>query len=193
MARKYLVTAPAPVVSNANSLLVDLGGGLEPLTIDDAQIMGRPEGGSLNSAEPRIFQDRIFSDLVTNVQGSTITQGQAIRYATGADNAVVLAQADSEANAKAFLGGVRDSSIDHNNSGLIQHGGLLRIPAALQEDGPWLRGDQIYLSAATAGRYTKVAPVASLSVVLQVGFCNASPGGGDAFVLLDKQLIEVNP
>lgn len=162
------------------------GSGIDGFVVSEGSIVGRPDGGSLSSQEPRVFQDRIFSDLITNGQGSSITQGQAVRYSTAADNTVLLAQANSAANAKAWIGAVRDTSIANGVAGLIQTNGLITIPTALQEGGAWARGDEIFLSPTTAGRYTKVAPTTSGHVILRVGWSSASPAGGDAFVLIDK-------
>jgi hypothetical protein len=165
------------------SLLLRGSGDLHSAAVGQGQLVGRTEGTDLSSYNARDLQSYLLSQSVANASGGIITRGQATR--SDASGSVLLAKADTDADAQ-FIGAVRDSFILPAVNGLIQLDGTITVPVALQLGGAWAGGDKIYLSDATAGSYTNVAPTSTGSFIVRVGRCWNSPGGGDASVVLEK-------
>jgi len=113
---------------------------------------------------------------VTNVNGSTITKGQAV-YAfggTGDRLTVKLANNSSDATSAQTVGIVLSTSIAANQKGLIivngQLDGLSLFPTST-----WADGDAVYLGA-TAGSVTNIKPFAPNHLVY-LGFVTTASNG----------------
>lgn len=122
--------------------------------------------------------------FIVNTQGVAITRGQAVRQ-TASDAVVTLAKADGASTAQ-FDAFVAQGSIADGVDGVAQYDNLAVIPAALQEGGAWVPGEIIYVSADTAGSYTRVAPSAAGQFVVPVGRVNAFLFGGIALVWIER-------
>lgn len=106
-----------------------------------------------------------------------------------ADGQVAAAVATAAATAK--LIGVTPALIAAGGTGLVASSGSVVVPFARQQGGAWVAGDDIFVDAATAGDFTRVAPGLGLfvqpvgriwhdaggsSVVLYMNFGPMSPG-----------------
>jgi hypothetical protein len=103
---------------------------------------------------------------VRNATGSTITNGSVV-YINGANGTrptVALAKADAEVTSSTVIG-VATQDITNNTDGYITVNGLVHD----LDTSAFTAGDAVYLSAATAGAYTNVKPVAPNHAV-QIGF-----------------------
>lgn len=115
-----------------------------------------------------------------NGTGTNLTQTayKAVRVnsAQGQRLKVVLAQANTEANAKNTIGLVTEN-ISNNQEGYITTFGLVRdinTTGTLQGE-VWADGDQLYLSSSVAGGLTKVKPAKAITVGF-VGHAHATQG-----------------
>lgn len=115
---------------------------------------------------------------VTNVNGSTITRGQAVIAFGGTGNrmTVKLAQANNDANSAQTIGFVFSTSINDGQKGVIiiqgYFSGLNLFPPA----SGWADGDPVYLSPTTAGAVTRTKPYAPSHLVYLGVVATASPG-----------------
>lgn len=96
----------------------------------------------------------------------TFAEGQAI-YLNGNGIAAFSAKANALATAQ-FWGTSTRAAIAGQFVPARTHGSIL-IPLGLQEGGTWDEGEQIYLSATTAGFYTRVAPSTVGQFIVPVG------------------------
>jgi hypothetical protein len=114
---------------------------------------------------------------VTNVNGSTISRGQAVVAFGGTGNRITvkLAQANNDANSAQTLGFVFSTSIADNQKGIIiiqgYFTGLSLFPTAT-----WNDGDPVYLSPTTPGAVTKTKPYAPNHLVYLGVVASASNG-----------------
>lgn len=98
---------------------------------------------------------------VTNVQGATISKGQAVYAFGGTGNrmTVKLARANGDSTSAQTIGFVFSTSIANNQKGIViiqgYFTGLSLFPTAT-----WNDGDPVYLSPTTAGEVTKTKPYA---------------------------------
>jgi hypothetical protein len=114
---------------------------------------------------------------------TNVLAGQAV-YINGVGAAhgqpkVTKARANAAGTARFFGAAVADTA--DTNELYVQADGVLQIPAA-QQVGTWNTGDKIYLDAATAGKYTNVAP----GIVVPVGWALDTPGGAFCRVWVDR-------
>lgn len=107
--------------------------------------------------------------------------------ATGQRLSVALAQADSDLDSATTLGVVTET-INRNQEGFVTTGGQVKeinTTGSLQGE-TWNDGDVLYLSPTTAGRLTKVKPVAPQHMVI-VGYVEyAHSQHGKIFVKVDN-------
>lgn len=115
---------------------------------------------------------------VTNVNGSTITKGQAVYAFGGTGNrmTVKLARANADSTSAQTIGFVFSTSINDNQKGIIiiqgYFSGLNLFPPA----SGWLDGDPVYLSPTTAGAVTRTKPYAPSHLVYLGVVATANPG-----------------
>jgi hypothetical protein len=101
--------------------------------------------------------------------------------------AIVLAQADNDANSVDTLGLVTEN-IDVNQEGFITNSGLVRginTTGALQGE-TWVDGDVLYLSPTTAGGITTTKPQAPQHTVIIGYVVYAHSNNGTIFVKVDN-------
>lgn len=91
---------------------------------------------------------------VLNKTGSDILDGQVVYVNGQHDNRPTIALAKADAAATAKITGVATEHIENNTAGYITVFGLVRG----LDTSAFSAGDKIYLSAATAGAFTKTAP-----------------------------------
>jgi hypothetical protein len=133
---------------------------------------------------------------VVNKTGANLLESQykAIRIrrvdeggAQGQRLAIVLAQANNDANSVDTLGLVTED-INVNQEGFITNSGLVRgidTTGALQGE-TWADGDVLYLSPTTAGSITKVKPQAPQHTVTIGYVVYAHQNNGTIFVKVDN-------
>jgi hypothetical protein len=133
---------------------------------------------------------------VVNKTGANLLESQykAIRIrrvdeggAQGQRLAIVLAQANNDANSVDTLGLVTED-INVNQEGFITNSGLVRgidTTGTLQGE-TWLDGDALYLSPTTAGSITKVKPQAPQHTVTIGYVVYAHQNNGTIFVKVDN-------
>ena len=133
---------------------------------------------------------------VVNKTGTNLLESQykAIRIrrvdeggAQGQRLAIVLAQANNDANSVDTLGLVTED-INVNQEGFITNSGLVRginTTGALQGE-TWTDGDVLYLSPTTAGSITKVKPQAPQHSVIIGYVVYAHVNNGTIFVKVDN-------
>ena len=104
---------------------------------------------------------------VRNSTGSTITNGSVVRVSgsTGNRPNIILAQADTAANAAGTIG-IATHDIENNTDGFVTTSGLVRglVTSSFSE------GDAVYLSSTVAGGLTATQPTISV----QIGFVTIS-------------------
>ena len=102
-----------------------------------------------------------------NSTGSTITDGSVVRISgsTGNRPNIVLAQADSAANAAGTIG-IVTHDIENNTDGFVTTSGLVRGV----DTSAFSEGDIVYLSSTVAGGLTGVEP----TINIQLGFVTVS-------------------
>jgi hypothetical protein len=123
-----------------------------------------------------------LSVLMTNNTGLVLRRGQPV-YVSG-DEEIALAKADAAATAQ-FFGVIRAQLIVDGETGLIAHVGKATIPSAAQT-GTWAAGDRIFVDPATAGKLTNTSPSTIGELIVPVGRCMNTPGGGNASILIEK-------
>jgi hypothetical protein len=133
---------------------------------------------------------------VVNKTGANLLESQykAIRIrrvdeggAQGQRLAIVLAQANNDANSVDTLGLVTED-INVNQEGFITNSGLVRgidTTGTLQGE-TWLDGDALYLSPTTAGSITKVKPQAPQHTITIGYVVYAHQNNGTIFVKVDN-------
>jgi hypothetical protein len=133
---------------------------------------------------------------VVNKTGANLLESQykAVRIrrideggAQGQRLAIVLAQANNDANSVDTLGLVTEN-IDVNQEGFITNSGLVRgidTTGTLQGE-TWVDGDVLYLSPTTAGAITKVKPQAPQHSVTIGYIVYAHQNNGTVFVKVDN-------
>lgn len=123
----------------------------------------------------------VFNDsLETMVAGSAAYVSAALN--TTISPKVLPANSFDYASSSFFGAVVAD--IPSGQKGFVQVEGIIRIPLSLQ-DGTWVSGDIIGISSVeegTAGRYTNSIP----PNWGRVGEILNDPGGGDAFVFINR-------
>jgi hypothetical protein len=146
----------------------DTGGGSYP------DPHGTTFGGTFDYCVETVFDppggstiDNITCQL-TNDEGASAFQGEAV-YSNG-DGTFGLALADDPATSKA-IGIVADASIADAAAGAIAKAGTVDIPPAARGSEVWAGGEEIYVSASTAGDLTNVVPTLDGEVEASVGIC----------------------
>ncbi len=91
---------------------------------------------------------------VLNKTGADILNGQVVYVNGQHDNRPTVALAKADAAATAKITGMATETIEDNTTGYITVFGLVRG----LDTSSYTAGDKIYLSAATAGAFTKTAP-----------------------------------
>jgi len=142
----------------------------------------------------QIGQEQVIR--VVNKTGANLLESEykAVRIrrvdeggAQGQRLAIVLAQANNDANSVDTLGLVTEN-IDNNQEGFITNSGLVRgidTTGTLQGE-TWVDGDPLYLSPTTAGAITKVKPQAPQHTV-NIGYVvYAHVNNGKIFVKVDN-------
>jgi hypothetical protein len=120
--------------------------------VDDGTVNVGMPGGNVNL---QLGQEQLVR--VKNDSGGDMTNGQIV-YISGASGnrpEVTLAKADTEATSAGTLGMLTED-IDDGQTGYITTFGLVRDVNT--DPGTYSPGDLLWLSAATAGGYTKVLP-----------------------------------
>jgi hypothetical protein len=115
---------------------------------------------------------------VRNASGSTITNGQVVYLsgATGGRPNIILAKADAAATS--LVAGVATHNIENNTDGYITVFGLVR--GSINTVG-MSGGDQLYLSAATAGALTTTPPTPP-NFIIMVARVSTVSANGDIFI-----------
>lgn len=115
---------------------------------------------------------------VTNVNGSTITKGQAVYAFGGTGNrmTVKLARANSDATSAQTIGFVYSTSIADNQKGIIIIQGYFIGLGLFHPSNGWVDGDPVYLSPTTAGAVTRTKPYAPDHLVY-LGFVATASNG----------------
>jgi hypothetical protein len=103
---------------------------------------------------------------LTNGSGDTIPVGR-ICYIS-ADRAVSQSKADSINTAKATF--ISLDEIEDAEDGNFARNGTVPIPPSQQYGNTWVAGDQIYVSDATAGYLTNIAPTTSNHFIVVIGW-----------------------
>jgi hypothetical protein len=133
---------------------------------------------------------------VVNKTGANLLESQyrAVRIRSAVDGgavgqrlAVVLAQANNDANSVDTLGLVTEN-IDNNQEGFVTTSGIVRginTTGSLQGE-TWVDGDVLYLSPTTAGQLTKVKPQAPEHTVIMGYVLYAHNNQGKIYVKVDN-------
>jgi hypothetical protein len=133
---------------------------------------------------------------VVNKTGATLNESayQAVRVrsvseggAQGQRLAVVLAQANNDANSATTIGIVTET-IDNNQEGFITTNGNvnnINTTGSLQGE-TWVDGDILYLSGTTAGQLTNVKPSAPTHTIIVGYVVYAHANNGKIFVKVDN-------
>lgn len=129
--------------------------------------------------------------VVNKTGGNLLEADYQCVYVSGAQGQrikVNLAKADSATTCENTLGLVTET-INNNQEGFITTAGLvnnINTTGSLQGE-TWADGDVLYLSQATAGRITNIAPTSGIIVV--VGYCvHAHATQGKIFVNINVKL-----
>lgn len=137
-----------------------------PLVVISGQITQLPAGDTLDAAASEV-------DVVslTNAGGSAAPIGSPV-YVSAA-NSFQLARANAAATVGA-IGLVRDASVAAGASGIVQTDGILTATTAqwdvvTAQTGGLTPGSAYFLSAATAGRLTTIAPTNTGEYVQRIG------------------------
>jgi hypothetical protein len=113
----------------------------------------------------QVGQESYFK--VKNSTGSTITDASLV-YINGASGGVpTIALSKADATTTALIAGVATHNIENNTTGYVTTQGLVKN---IDTTG-CIAGDRIYLSAASAGAFTKTAPTSAF--VIPVGYITA--------------------
>lgn len=128
--------------------------------------------------------------VVTFTAGENLTAGQLVRIS--ANDTVLKALATSLANARVV--GVAEDAILSAAAGDITTGDGANIENAQLATGLTLAaGDEIFLSAATAGSGTNVEPTASGEVVIKVGVIKDASGYVGGTGLGAEMILHIEP
>lgn len=152
-------------------------------SMDEGQLLGRLHKGFevIGPIDSFLVRPLVNKTLVD------ITFGQAMACFTDNESAV-LAQADSYANAKDYVGVASTvaSPFPADETALAQYAGVALIPFTLQDGSAWAVKDIIYLSPSVGGRLTNIPPSSVGQVVLSIGKVIFAAIGAEALVLLAK-------
>jgi hypothetical protein len=122
----------------------------------------------------------------TNNTGSNITNGQVVYIsgALGQRPTIALAKADASATATGTIG-IATEDIPNNGSGMVVVNGIVRaVPIA-----DLTPGDEVFLSAATAGAYTKTKPTRPYNIV-RLGTCINTTGASSADIYVSIHAVQ---
>jgi hypothetical protein len=147
-----------------------------------------------NNVTLQIGQEQVAR--VVNKTGGTLQESayQAVRVrrtseggSQGQRLAVVLAQANNDANSVDTLGIVTET-ISDNQEGFITTSGLvnnINTTGSLQGE-TWLDGDVLYLDGTTAGKITNIKPTAPIHTIIIGYVVYAHSTNGKIFVKVDN-------
>lgn len=128
---------------------------------------------------------------VVNKTGASLLEAnyQAVKVdgVQGNRLAVILAQANNDANSAETLGIVTET-IASNQEGFITTSGLVRninTTGSLQSE-TWADGDMLYLSGTVAGRLTNIKPTAPIHTVIMGYVVRAHATQGQIYVKVDN-------
>ncbi|WOB42971.1 hypothetical protein HNI00_07245 [Thermoleptolyngbya oregonensis NK1-22] len=145
----------------------------KPLVLVDGLVRQLPPGDTLDAASSEV-------DVIslTNAGAAAAPIGSPV-YISAANN-FALARANAGATARP-IGLVKDASIAASAAGFIQTDGVLEATTAewdviTGQTGGLTAGAIYFLSAATAGRLTTTAPVASGDYCVRVGTAISTTG-----------------
>jgi predicted RecA/RadA family phage recombinase len=119
---------------------------------------------------------------MTNNSGGTILAGEVV-YVSGPYE-VSKSKADNSQTARMFA--VCMSDVSTGNDGYFYRDGTIPIPSARQGGGTWTAGDQVWISTSTSGGITNTQPTGSGNFEVVVGWVLNTPGGGTAYVDLNR-------
>lgn len=142
--------------------------------------------GAINQVYSSVGSATTLANTYTNNTGSSIALGSAV-YIKAVTSEIAKATATADAIAAQFIGLVK-ATIVTTASGLITTEGVAN--ATFEASLTLNPGDEVFLSASTAGFLTNVAPSTTGKVVLSVGFVkDATAYTGTAGDLASVQLI----
>lgn len=142
--------------------------------------------GAINQVYAGSGSATTVANMYTNNTGSTIVLGSAVYITTTASN-IDKSTATSDAAAAQFIGLVK-ADIPDTTTGVIISEGVAN--ATFEASLTLVNGNEVFLSASTAGYLTNVAPSATGKVVLSVGFLkDVSAYTGAAGDLASVQLV----
>jgi hypothetical protein len=117
---------------------------------------------------------------VRNNTGTAIANGAVVRISGAIGNSgrvtVALAQANG-ANASSSVIGLATEDIPDGEDGFVTHFGIVRGINTTGGAENWQDGDELYLSATTAGALTNIEPSAPLQKILIGTVVNAAVNG----------------
>jgi len=118
-----------------------------------------------------------------NKSGATIPNGSVVSISGSQGNkpAIVLAQADTVANARKAIG-VTTESILNNSSGFVTLNGKVRD--LVLDDGTYGLGQVVYLSSTVAGGITNIQP----DISVELGHVLANTTGGNTNGVIEVQI-----
>ena len=118
-----------------------------------------------------------------NKSGATIPNGSVVSISGSQGNKpkIVLAQADTVANARRAIG-VTTESISDNSSGFVTLNGKVRD--LVLDSGTYTEGEVVYLSSTVAGGITNIQP----DISVELGHVLATSTGGNISGVLEVQI-----
>lgn len=142
--------------------------------------------GALNEVKNGDTEINGLGSTYTNGEATAITRGQLVYVST--TDTVMLADASSNNDEARAVGAVVNNSVAASGSAIIGSHGLFRVRF---ESGLTLTaGQEIFLSASTAGSATNVSPSASGNIIQSLGTLkNLLSYDGSSNLLAEVQLI----
>ena len=119
----------------------------------------------------------------TNDSGATIPNGSVVSIdgSQGNKPTIILAQADTVANARKTIG-ITTESISDNSSGFVTLNGKVRD--LVLDSGTYTEGEVVYLSSTVAGGITNIQP----DISVELGHVLATSTGGNTGGVLEVQI-----
>jgi hypothetical protein len=156
---------------------------------DPGTLCWNPDDDTLNIEHTGGVTQQVGQELyarVKNSTGSTIINGQVVRFAGASSNGdVLLEAAPFQANGtypSLYTLGIATQSIADNAKGLVTTWGKVRDLDTTGGAENWALGDILYVSPTTAGALTNIKPTAPNNVVPVAAVLKVDDTVGEIFV-----------
>lgn len=139
---------------------------------------GTIDVGLPNGVTMQVGQEMYF--LARNQTGSTIPNGTVVMFAGALGNSGRLLMQPAVASAiipPVYVMGVTTHDVPNGSNGYVTEFGLVREIDTRGGSENWQDGDILYVSGATPGAMTNVAPVSPLPAIIVAAVTNAATKG----------------